>query len=210
MTFRAYIAVGLLAFVHLCNPVFAEPGGGRGGKLKLPIYGGFTFSHNRGINKVDVSGHTGIAFGLGLDYKLMANPNLWLGIDALYISKGYESRDANGNVTRYELSYTEFPIQLKYAPCPQVILHGGFFLASFMVAATRSGEGNSIEVKSGFNNDYGVTFGVWVGFYPNKNLSVGLDLRYDMGFADIEKDNQPADGVMSRALVPLANVNFHF
>ena len=183
----------------------AETGGGSKGKFSGFLYGGFALSSNQYVDAGTPSGFAGLAYGLGAEVHL--NPKLSVGLDMLYETKGHTIETSAGQ-TKYSLSYVSFPVQLRWAPAPFIVFHGGPYLASLMVAATREGGGSTDSVKSGFNNDYGVTMGLWIGARAASVLQIGLDTRFDLGLADIQNDNVPSTYIRTRATLFLLTFIF--
>lgn len=175
-------------------------------KWKLPVYMGFTFnSHEATKPNQSASGHTGIAFGFGVDYRFL--PLFSLCGDVLFITKAYALNNGS-SLVRYDPRYLQFPIRLKFQPVSWVYFHAGPYLASLVVSGTRLGNGQVDAIKFDFDNDYGITMGIWLGIAANPKLNVGLDLRYDYGLADIEYDKYPGDTVRTRTFMPIFTITW--
>ena len=179
--------------------------GGGNKKLSGILYGGFAFTSHKSEGAGNVQGQTGLAFGLGAEYKIMSQ--ISLGIDMLYNQKGYQLRNGS-SVTQYDLSYLEFPIWVKWNPFREMQFKVGPYLAGMMVAATRQVSGTETPLKSEFANDFGVSFGSWIGFWANPQLAVGVDLRYDMGLANIQNIAEPSYAIRSRAFTSTLSLVF--
>ena len=174
-------------------------------KWRLPIFMGFSFNNHESTNVNPLSGFTGVAFGVGLDYRLL--PTCALSADALFIFKSYELSN-NGDLTRYSPAFLEFPVQLNFQPAGWVYFHFGPYLASLVVSGTKVGDGELTGVKGQFANDYGVTMGMWLGIYNNPKLHVGLDIRYDYGLSDIQFLKYPNYTIHTRSLLPMFTVTW--
>lgn len=179
--------------------------GGANKKLSGILYGGFSFSSHKSEGAGNVTGQTGLAFGFGADYKIMSQ--ISLGIDMLYTQKGYQLRSGN-SVTQYDLSYLEFPIWVKWNPFRELQFKVGPYLAGMMVAANRQVSGSDTPLKGDFANDFGISFGSWIGFWANPQLAVGVDLRYDMGLANIQNIAEPSYAIRSRAFTSTLSLVF--
>jgi len=200
----------LVLFMLLsATSVWGERRLGSGGytqrKLSGLVYGGFSFTSHQSEGAGNVTGQTGLAFGFGVDYKIMNQ--ISLGIDMLYTSKGYQLKSEN-SVIQYDLSYLEFPIWVKWNLAREFQLRVGPYLAGMMVAATRQVSGTATPLKSDFANDFGVSFGSWIGFWANPQLAVGVDLRYDMGLANIQNVAEPSSAIRSRTFISMLNFIF--
>lgn len=169
------------------------------------LLGGFSFTSNQGAGIGNVSGATGLSFGFGGEARLL--PNLSLCLDVLNIEKGY-SLTSSGLTTNFDLQYLEFPFTIKYQPASWSAFRIGPYLGAFLLSATREGQGVASSIKGNFKNDYGITIGSWWGFNPNQSMSVGLDVRFDLGLANILNDAEPTHVVKTRAAIAMATVAF--
>ncbi len=175
-------------------------------KFHFPIYGGFSFTSHRATTSNPVTSVNGIAFGIGGYYQLL--PKLRVGLDILHVGKSYE--EGGTSPTKYNLAYLQVPIKIYWLPLPEVALHTGPYVASFIMSATRETQGNLDSVKASFSNDFGIETGIWIGFRPNQRMTIGLDTRFDLGLSDIESDNDPKDVVRTRTVITLFTVQFAF
>lgn len=192
-----------LAMISLNATSLLAEGGAK--KWHLPIYMGFSFNEHESTNVTPISGYTGITFGLGLDYRFLPMCSLSAGM--LFISKSYEL-STNGDLTRYNPAFLEFPVELIFQPAGWVYFHAGPYLASLVLSGTKVGDGQLEAIKGLFANDYGITLGMWLGIYNNPKLHVGLDLRYDYGLADIQFVKWPNYTIHTRTLMPLFTVTW--
>lgn len=190
----------------LAGTAYAEGGAYQRVKWRMPVYMGFTFnSHESTKSGYSATGFTGIAFGFGVDYRFL--PLFSLGGDVLFITKAYELKNGT-TITRYDPKYLQFPVYLKFQPANWVYFHAGPYLASLVLSGTRLANGQVDAIKFDFDNDYGFSMGIWVGIAANPKLNVGVNLRYDYGFADIEYDKYPGDTVRTRTLMPIFTITW--
>lgn len=193
----------------LCSTAsFAErriTGGGGARKISGLLYGGFSFSSHKSEGGAGVDGYTGLAFGLGVDYKIMNQ--ISLGIDMLYTQKNYQARTSS-SVTQFDLSFLEFPFFIKWNPFKEFQLKVGPYLTGLMVSANRQSSGVNSPIKGDFTNDYGVSMGGWLGFWANPQLAVGIDVRYDMGLANVQNVAEPSSAIKTRAVNALVTLIF--
>ena len=122
----------VLAFALMLGTASSARGEGRNRTYLINLYGGFSFGLDQGENVGQVSRANGLAFGFGFDYKVL--PQLYLGVEVLNLVKGHNAR-VNGVVSQYQLTYVSAPVQIKYAPVPQFVIHAGPYLASLLVSA---------------------------------------------------------------------------
>jgi Outer membrane protein beta-barrel domain len=183
----------------------ASSGGGQKNTWGL-VYGGFSFSNHRSDGAGDVQGQTGLAFGVGVEHRIMSQ--ISLGIDMLYTQKAYLSQSLTGT-SQYNLAYLEFPIFVKYNVSKEFQLKAGPYLAGLMVSADRQVSGTDSAIKGDFANDYGVCFGSWIGFWANPHLAVGVDVRYDMGLANIQNVAQPQSSIKTRTINSMLTLTFN-
>jgi len=196
-----------LGLILICQGSFAERRISSGTQKKTSglLYGGFSFSDHKGESAGSLKGQTGLAFGFGIDFKIMSQ--ISLGIDMLYAGKSYQVTTST-SVTQYDLSYLEFPVYVKWAPFREFQLKAGPYLAGMMVSANRQVSGVDSAIKGDFANDFGVSFGGWIGFWANPQLAVGVDMRYDMGFANILNVAQPASAIRTRTFISALTLTF--
>ncbi len=164
-------------------------------KLSGLLYGGFSFTNHKSEGAGSLTGQTGLAFGFGVDYKIMSQ--ISLGLDMLYTQKSYQNKTPT-SVMQYDLSYLEFPIYVKWSPFREFQLKAGPYLAGMMVSANQQVSGVDSAIKGNFANDFGVSLGGWLGFWANPQLAVGVDLRYDIGFANIQNVAEPSSAIKTR------------
>ena len=173
-------------------------------KAAFNFYGGFTQSTIRSNIPAELGNRAGLGFGLGLDLRL--SRNLWIGFDLLEVERNFSVDD--GVVSNYDLAYIELPVKLRYVVGKNLHLFAGPYLASYLVSALESSQGNVTGVKNNFTNDYGVTVGGWLGIHPSETVQLGVDVRYDIGFADIRNTGVPYDFTNTRTLLVMATFGF--
>lgn len=197
----------VVSLLLLAQPSFAERRVSSGTQKKLSglLYGGFSFTNHKGEAAGSLKGQTGLAFGFGVDYKIMND--ISLGLDMLYTQKSYQTTTLT-SVTQYDLSYLEFPVYVKWSPARELQLKVGPYLAGMMVSANRQVSGVDSAIKGDFANDFGVSFGGWLGFWANPKLAVGVDLRYDMGLANIQNVAQPSSAIRTRTFISTLTLIF--
>lgn len=208
MKLALFILLTLLTPMLVHGEQQSRGGGGGNGGTGVLFLGGFSFAHNRSMNAGVVDTKMGMNFGLGIEFRVLSS--LALEIDFLIAQKNYESILSSGLREAYYLTYFETPVLVKWLVTPHFHLKVGPYLGSFLISATRESNGGEAPVKSEFKNDYGATFGLWLGMPAKKNLSLGLDIRYDLGIADVQNDGDPSSALYTRALMTLFTVVFHF
>jgi len=200
---RAILFIGLMG-----TGATALAEGANNARLSLSLYGGFAFAHNTasGLSS-SISSRTGLTYGVGAEVALL--PKLSLGLDILHITKSYDLMSP-GVVSNFQLDYLNFPVLLRWRPTNYLMFETGPWIASFLLSATRESQGVYTPMKDSFKNDYGLSMGMWMGFHAKNNMSFGLNLRYDVGLADIQADNDPSSSINTRALLTLATIVFNF
>ena len=190
MLFLKHIIV--ITLILFSTASFAErriTGGGGARKISGLLYGGFSFSSHKSEGGAGVDGYTG------------------LGVDMLYTQKNYQARTST-SVTQFDLSFLEFPFFIKWNPFKEFQLKVGPYLAGLMVSANRQSSGVNSPIKGDFTNDYGVSVGGWLGFWANPQLAVGLDVRYDMGLANVQNVAEPSSAIKTRAVNAMVTLIF--
>lgn len=197
----------LLITIFLSLSARAERPYGKNKLFAVNIYGGFTVPNNQYHGGSKLSGYTGLGYGLGIDIRPISE--VALSIDFLHTTKGHWL-SVDGSATRYEVNFLEFPVKIKLYPTNFLAFFVGPYLSGLVISAVRESDGGASSVKSEYKNDFGITWGVWLGIPASPLLTLGLDLRYDYGLADIEKDDNPSDKIYTRALLGLFTVTLTF
>lgn len=197
----------LTALILSGLPAFSEQRGG--GSIGVNLFGGFGSTHHEQNGVGLVESQMGLTYGLGLEFIVL--PDVSVEIDLLNTQKNFEAFPSGGTEKEsYFVNYLETPVLIKWRASKNFHLKTGPFLSSLMIKAEKESGGVSEPVKDRFKNDYGVTFGAWFGFQTKKSLWIGLDVRYDMGLADIWKDNTAGTQLYSRTVMGLLNFTFLF
>lgn len=191
-------------FLFLAHLAFSEQMNGNFGLVAL---GGFSSSNHKGVGLGQVDSKMGLTFGIGFDFKVL--PNVAIEVDILNTQKNFELT-ATGTRESYTLTYLEAPVLVKWIASKNFHLKTGPYLTGLLIDGNRESAGQANPVKASFKNDYGVTFGTWFGFQTKKNLQIGLDLRYDLGLADIQWDNDPSTLLYTRTFMALMTLTFNF
>lgn len=158
---------------------------------KFGIKGGGTlYSVTTSFAGFDETSSNKIGFAAGLYVEKPFSDLISLQVEGLFVQKGGEEEgdDFFGD-EEITLSYVDVPVLLKVnIPLDggaQPYVYGGGF-AGYLLDATASEEGFEDEDISEFLKDlnYGVTFGAGVSFGM-----FNLDIRYDLGLANIYDDS---------------------
>ncbi|MFM8268889.1 MAG: outer membrane beta-barrel protein [Pseudomonadota bacterium] len=177
--------------------------------MGLNLLGGFSSTNHEQTGLGGVESQMGLSFGFGLEFPVL--PNVAVEIDILNAQKNFEFTSSLGGLKEsYYLTYLETPVLIKWLLSKNFNFKVGPYLSGLMISGVKESGGVSSPVKSEFKNDYGVTFGAWFGFQTKKNLLIGLDLRYDLGMADIRNDNLADSHLYTRTLMALLNFSFLF
>jgi len=179
------------------------------GSLGLNLLGGFSTTNHEQVALGGVESQMGLSFGFGLEFSVL--PSVSIEIDILNAQKNFEfGSPDNGDKESYYLTYLETPILIKWLASRNFNLKVGPYLSGLMISATKESGGVSSSAKGAFKNDYGLTVGAWLGFQTKKNLLIGLDMRYDIGMADIMNDKLANTHLYTRTLMGLLNFTFLF
>lgn len=176
--------------------------------LGFSLLGGFSNTQHRDISLGQISSQMGLTFGFGMDFLVL--PEVSIEINLLNTQKNFEIMPSGGGRESYLLTYLEAPVMVKWWLSKNFQVKAGPYLTGLLIQANRESAGQSQPVKTEFNNDYGVTVGTWLGFQTKKNLLVGLDVRYDLGLADLRADNAPETSLYTRTLLTMLTFNFLF
>ncbi|NBX75544.1 MAG: hypothetical protein EBQ92_03255 [Proteobacteria bacterium] len=179
------------------------------GGFGLNLLGGFSSTNHEQVALGGVESQMGLSFGLGLEFSVL--PTVSVEIDILNAQKSFQFLPLGGGTKEsYYLTYLETPVLIKWLLSKNFNLKAGPYLSGLMISATKEAGGATSSVKSEFKNDYGITFGAWFGFQTKKNLLIGLDIRYDLGMADIRNDSVADNHLYTRTLMGLLNFTFLF
>jgi len=180
-----------------------------GGSVGVHLLGGFSSTNHKQNGLGVVESQMGLTFGLGIDFIVM--PQLAIEVDFLNAQKNFELTPGGSSAKEsYYLTFMQVPVLVKLLASKNFHLKAGPYLSGLLMSGYREGSGASSPVKDQFRNDYGVTLGAWLGMQTKKNLMIGLDMRYDIGLADLRNDNLPETNLYSRTLVTLLTFTFLF
>ena len=196
----------VIVFLLLSHVALSEQG--PGGNFGVSFLGEFTSSNHREVAIGKIESKTGLVFGLGFNFRVL--PEVAIEVDLLNIQKNFELVPTASSRESYLLTYLEMPVLVKYMPSKYFHLKGGPYLTGLLIDSVRESGGVANPNKTEFKNDFGVTLGTWIGFPTKKSLVVGIDLRYDLGFADIQADSAPETVLYTRAFVGMLNFSFNF
>lgn len=162
---------------------------------KFGIKGGGTlYSVTTSFAGFEETSSNKIGFAAGLFVEKPFNDLVSLQVEGLFVQKGGEEEgDEFFGDEDITLSYVDVPVLLRVnipldGGAQPYVYAGGF--AGYLLDATASEEGFEDEDVSEFLEDfnYGLTFGAGVSFGM-----LSLDVRYDMGLANIYDDSMFAD-----------------
>lgn len=136
----------------------------------------------------------------GAFLRLPIAPHVGIQPELLYSGQG-AGYDNNGTTYHYHVNYMNIPVLLKYS------FPGGPYVETgpqlgFLLSAHISNNGNSVNSKNFYNTtDFAWAFGVG---YKIPMSPVGIDLRYNLGLANIEDHNSTGGtGTVRNSVVQL-------
>lgn len=137
------------------------------------------FGVKGGLNSFTVTNQTGakskIAFQLGGFAEFKVSDKFSVQPELMFTSQG-----AKGDLATLNLSYINIPVIAKYYVTEELSLQAGPQIGFLM-----SAKSDDTDVKDQLKSmDYGLNLGA--GYNLNENMS--LDLRYYLGFAQLQKD----------------------
>lgn len=157
---------------------------------KFGIKGGATlYSVTTSFAGFEESSNSKIGFAAGVFMEKSFNDLLSLQVEGLYVQKGGEEEGddffGDENIT---LSYIDVPVLVKFnIPLDgtvQPFVYGGGFVG-YLLDATASEDDFEDDISDFLNDiNYGLSFGVGASFGM-----LSLDIRYDMGLANIYDDS---------------------
>lgn len=137
-----------------------------------------------------------IGFEAGIFGDFPINRFLSIQPEAVFSQKGGEETSEQFGNSSITLNYVDVPLLLKInAPVDgmlQPYIFGGPY-AGYLIEATSEAEGESMELTEFFNE---IHYGLKVGLGINIG-SFLIDARYDMGLADLYKENDDLEGLDS-------------
>jgi len=151
------------------------------------IAGGVRLGANVSNQKAELDGDTEVGdakIGFLLGLYLTANISEKIAIQPELFYSGVGSKDGDISINT---NYLSVPILLRYNINEMINIHVGPQLG-FLVSAKAAFDGNSIDVKDGFNSiDFGATIGAGLDF---GKFNAGA--RYNLGLSDIQKSDGDA------------------
>jgi hypothetical protein len=180
------ILIGLLSITNLQAQErgFGIKGGAAGYQLTSDI-GGNSATSDRKI---------GIEAGIFGEFPI--NRLLSIQPEVVLVQKGGEETSQSFGNSSLTLNYVDVPLLLKInAPVDgnlQPFIFGGPY-AGYLIEATTNSEGESQDLTEFLNEiHYGLKVGVGINIGP-----IMLDARYDMGIANLYKEDESLDGLDS-------------
>ncbi len=149
--------------------------------MTVGIKGGLNISDVAGFNGDNrLSGHVGVILNGRLSSQWSVQPEL------LYSGQGQQFISLGDEYT-LALSYLQLPVMFQFHPIKKFYLEFGPQLG-FMLAANYKNDDDKWEGDQNFKKvDIGLGFGVGI----QATRSVGFYARYNLGLADISKNNLP-------------------
>jgi hypothetical protein len=184
-TTMKFLAV-LLAAILIPLIARAQHGNAPEGQMSFGIKGGLNVFN---INNEDNTGYdsrVGIHFGvLG---HVHVYPNIALQPELVYSSQGARYTDDFGDTYYYHLDYINIPILFQY------MFDNGFRLQAgpqlgILVNATSILDNSTVDLNDTKSVDVSLSVGA---SYVVPSTGFGMDVRYNLGLSNINKDNGPA------------------
>jgi hypothetical protein len=180
-----FLAV-LLAAIMINGIVSAQRGNIPEGKMNVGIKGGLNvFS----INNEDNTGYdsrVGIHFGvLG---HIQVYPHFALQPELVYSSQGSRYTNEIGDTYYYHLDYVNVPVLFQYLFDNGLRLQAGPQLG-ILVSAKSILDNSSVDLNDTKPVDVSLSFGA---SYIAPSTGFGVDVRYNLGLSNINKDSGPA------------------
>lgn len=173
-----------LALVLLAGISFASANA----QFQFGVKAGANFATLSGSDVVDAK--TLFNLNVGAFAKLPIDRRWSLQPELVYSGQGARFDDGSAGTLSDHINFLNVPVLLKYS-------HGsGFFLETgpqlgFVLSANEKVEGNSTNVKSLLNSsDFAWVFGVGCKIPASR---LGIDLRYNVGIANIEDRNHTGE-----------------
>lgn len=160
---------------------------------RIGIKGGATsYQTTTEFGGIESTSDSKIGFTAGLFAEFALSNIISIQPEVLYVQKGGEDNDEDFGDSAMTLSYVDVPLLLKLnvplegSVKPYAI--GGPYVG-YLIDATDDFEGESEDIKDFFEDlNYGVMFGAGVNIG-----SFHIDIRYDMGLANIYAGNEEFD-----------------
>ena len=133
--------------------------------------------------------------------------------EALYVRMGARMEEG-ADWMEDRLDYIQIPVLLKLnilpGPVSPMIYGGGYY--SFLIAAKGvsmiDGTSESVDIKDQItSSDYGLAFGGGIDFRLVA-VKLSVEVRYNLGLANIAKDAEPGFSVKNKSLMFLVGLSF--
>lgn len=146
-----------------------------------------------------------IAFEAGIFGEFPINKLISIQPEAVFVQKGGEETSQSFGNSSLTLNYVDVPLLLKInAPVDgslQPFIFGGPY-AGYLIEATTDADGENQDLTDLLNEiHYGLKVGVGINIGP-----VMLDARYDMGIANLYKEDEELEGLDSDFKITTAGV----
>jgi hypothetical protein len=154
-----------------------------------------SFGAKGGLNFATIAGSEGasslLAFHLGAFAEFKVSDKFAVQPELLYSMQGAKYEGGNIN-----LNYINIPVMAKYFVTDAISINAGPQLGILM-SATADGK----DVKEGYNT---TDFGLNIGGGYNIGDNMMLDLRYNLGFSELQKDKPTGGDANKNAVIQLS------
>jgi hypothetical protein len=152
-------------------------------QVQFGVKGGFNFATQTGSDAGNSK--TMLNFNAGAFLRLGVSPGFGVQPELVFSGQGANYDVANGTA-HYHANYMNIPVLAKWSFPMGPFIETGPQLG-FLLSANQSLNGNSTNDKNFYNTtDFAWVFGV--GFHIPRS-PVGIDLRYNVGIANVEDRN---------------------
>lgn len=164
----------------------AQHGNTAEGQMSLGIKGGLNIYN---INNQDNTGYDSrVGIHLGVFGHVHVNPHFALQPELDYSSQGARYTNELGDTYYYHLDYVNVPLLFQY------MFDNGFRLQAgpqlgILVRATSILDGGSVDLNDTKSVDVSLSVGA---SYIVPSTGFGMDVRYNLGLSNINKDSGPA------------------
>lgn len=157
------------------------------------------------VGDISATSDRKIGFEAGIFGEFPINRLLSIQPEAVFVQKGGEETSQSLGNSSVTLNYVDVPLLLKInAPVAgslQPYIFGGPY-AGYLIEATSDADGENEDVTELLNE---IHYGLKVGLGINIG-SILLDARYDMGLANLYKENEELEGVDSEFKITTTGV----
>lgn len=175
--------IGMLAAILISGSVSAQHGNSPAGRVNLGIKGGLNLYniHNNNNSNYDLKP----GFNVGLLGHIHLNKNFAVQPEIVYSTQGAKYKVSNEERT-LKLDYVNVPVLFQYMFDNGLRLQAGPQVG-FLVSGKSKTSSASLDIKEDLNSvDFAVSFGAG---YIHPATGLGIDLRYNLGLTDINKNN---------------------